>query len=91
MPTYTYNEAALDVHLNWIRLSIGDTDIAGDPQLSDAEINAVLAREPRREQAAAACCRLIAGRYSRFGAMKEAEAFFLLAETILMQVTPEYL
>lgn len=91
MATYTYDETALDTHSNWIRLRIGDTDVAGDPQLSDAEIANVLAREPRREQAAALCCKLIAAKYSRFGAMKEAEAFFALSDQILMEVVPEYL
>lgn len=88
---YTYTETALDTHLNWIRLRIGDTDVTNDPQLSDEEIAGVLAREPRREQAAALCCKLIAGRYSRFGAMKESEAYFMLSDQILMEVTPEYL
>lgn len=87
---FTYDETNLDLHSNWIRLRVGDTD-SNDAQLSDAEIAGVLAHEPRREQAAALCCKLIAGRYSRFGAMKEAEAYFLLSDQILLEVTPEYL
>jgi hypothetical protein len=87
----TYTNTDLDGHLNWIRLRIGDTDVTNDPQLTDEEIAGVLAREPRREQAAALCAELVAAKYARYGAAKEAENFASVAMMIRREIVPDYL
>ena len=87
---WTYDPNDLGKHLNWIRLRIGDTDTT-DQQISDEEINAHLAVEPRREFAAAAVAESIAVRYARVGAAVEAEVYQALAEAIRKEATPTYL
>ena len=77
----TYSSAAVEQSLNWIRLRIGDTD-SNDQQLADAEIQTMLDLHGSRIQAAGHCALAIAAKYTRFGAMKESEAFNALATQI---------
>ena len=86
----TYDSTALETETNWIRLRVGDTDSA-DEQLADAEIQSLLSLHGNRVLAAAAAARAICAKYTRFGGMKEAEAFRLLAEEIQTEATPGYL
>ena len=62
--TFSYNENALDVELNKIRLYIGDTD-SNDPLLQDEEIASVQADTTGFRATVAACCRLICAQLAR--------------------------
>lgn len=88
--SWSYEAADLGSHLNWIRQRVGDTN-TNDQQISDEEINGILALEPRREQAAALVAEAIAAQYARFGAAKESEAYLVIARQIRMETPPSYL
>lgn len=90
MMAFSYDASALEKDLNWVRFRVGDTD-STDAQLDDAEITALISLHQSRELAAVASARAIAAKYARFGAMKEAEAFTLLADTIEREIVPGYL
>ena len=62
--TFSYDETALDVELNKIRLFIGDTD-SDDPLLQDEEIASAQADVVGFKATVAACCRLICAQLSR--------------------------
>ena len=87
---WTYDPNDLGKHLNWIRLRIGDTDTT-DQQITDEEINAHLAIEPRREFAAANVAESISVKYARVGAAVEAEVYQALADAIRKEARPTYL
>lgn len=89
--SWTYTSTDLDKHLNWIRLRAGDTDTA-DQQISDEEINGILALETRRDYAAALVAEAIAAKYARLGvSMPEADRFRELAAEIRREAGPSYL
>lgn len=87
---WTYSPTDLGLHRNWIRLRIGDTD-TNDQQISDEEIDAHLAVEPRKEFAAGNVAESIAADYARVGAAKEASVYMELAEAIRKEAVPTYL
>lgn len=62
--TWTYDSTDLSTDLAKVRLLIGDTDTSHQ-QLSDEEINVVLALEENIYIAAASCARVLAAKYTR--------------------------
>ena len=88
--SWTYDATKLETHLNWVRFRIGDTDLS-DQQLSDEEINAILATEPRPHFAAAQAAEAIAAKYTRYGAADEAQVYRNLAEELRREGGPTYL
>lgn len=62
--TFSYDETALDVELNKIRLYIGDMD-SDNPLLQDEEIASVQADVAGFRATVAACCRLICAQLAR--------------------------
>ena len=87
---WTFDPAAIEADLNWVRLRIGDTD-TNDQQLSDETILTLLAEHNDRWLAAAAAARAISAKYARYGAPTEAENFRMLAGWILEEAGPRYL
>lgn len=89
--SWSYDPTDLGKHLNWIRLRVGDTD-GNDQQISDEEINGILALEAQREEAAAQVAERIAAQYARFGApAAEADRYRELAARIRQETGPGYL
>lgn len=87
---WTYDETDLETELNWVRARIGDTD-TNDQQLTDEAITSLLAMNDSKILAASAAAKLIAAKYTRYGAAKEAELFTLLAGEIYAEAGPQYL
>lgn len=87
---WSYNSAAMEVDLNWVRFKVGDTD-SSDQLLQDEEMTSLISLHQSRELGAVAAARAIAAKYARFGAMKETEAFSLLADKLEDEVIPGYL
>ena len=69
--SWSYDPAAIEKGLNFVRLMVGDTDTS-DQQMSDEEINAILAIEADKWRAAAVVADSISAKYARYGA-SEAE------------------
>lgn len=88
--TWSYDGNDLGKDLNWIRLRIGDTD-AGNPFLTNEEIEQILALEPRREVAAAMAAESIAAIFARWGAMKEQQQYLQLADRLKTEAGAGYL
>lgn len=94
--TWTYTDAdpaASD--LNWVRFKIGDT-LEKDPQLQDAEIQAMLDESSHRLLAALACARALQAKFSRLvdttradasdALSAKAKAYAELEETLLDEI-----
>lgn len=62
--TFSYDETALDVELNRIRLELGDTD-SDDILLQDEEIVQVQSEQSTFYAKVASCCRLICRKLAR--------------------------
>lgn len=62
--TFSYDETALDVELNRIRLELGDTD-SDDILLQDEEIGQIQSEQGTFYKRVAACCRLICSKIAR--------------------------
>lgn len=62
--TFSYDETALDVELNRIRLELGDTD-EDDILLQDEEIAQVQSEQDSFYKRVATCCRLICATIAR--------------------------
>lgn len=62
--TFSYDETALGVELNRIRLELGDTD-ADDVLLLDEEIAQVQSEQDTFYKRVATCCRLICSKIAR--------------------------
>ncbi len=87
---WSYDPAAIEKGLNFIRLMVGDTDTT-DQQISDEEINAILAIEPDKWKAAAQVAEAISAKYTRYGASEEAERFRILADLLKIRAGARYL
>jgi hypothetical protein len=87
---WTYDGTDIETDLNYVRLRVGDTD-TNDQQLTDEEITSLLAMTDNKILAASWAANMICAKYSRYGAMKEAEAFRLLAGEIYAEAGPQYL
>ena len=61
---WTYDETALDVPRNQVRLKLGDTN-KNDPQLQDEEIDQLLSESDSVNGATLLAARALAARYSR--------------------------
>lgn len=88
--SWTYDPTKLEIHLNWVRARIGDTD-TNDQQLSNEELLSLLALHDNKRLAAAAAAGLLAAKYARDGAQTEATVFQALAATIYAEAGPQYL
>lgn len=63
---YTYSGDPAASNLDKVRFLIGDTDVTSDPQLTDAEINAMLTDNAGNAYSAAiACVEALISKYSR--------------------------
>lgn len=88
--TWSYDPTALEAALNWVRFRIGDTD-TNDQQLSDEELNSLLAIFDDKLLAAWAGAKAISAKYARYGAAKEAEIYSMLADDIATELQASYL
>ena len=88
--SWSYDPTAIEKGLNFIRLMVGDTDTS-DQQISDEEINAILAIEVDKWRAAAVVADGISAKYARYGASEEAERFRVLADLLRVRAGARYL
>lgn len=88
--TWTYTPGTIETALDWVRLRIGDTD-TNDQQLSDEEINSLIAMCGDKKMAAVQAAYMISAKYRRYGAVKESQLYSELAAEISMDGAPDYL
>ncbi len=88
--SWSYDPAALEKSLNWVRFRVGDTD-TNDQQVSDEEVSSLIALHDDKFEAAAAAASAISAKYARFPSQEQAELYAELAETIRRERLPVYL